>query len=277
MIQAVLWIIRIIGIILAVLLLTALLLLTVILFVPICYRIRAVKKTEVQEVSGNVCFLSPLVRFKFHYAQKGFTYQGKVLWYAFTDRKKKSVPNEEKKKETAAAGTKKKTNAGKRQSEEKSTVKENKQKKNTVGKERKEKSKKKKSIPEKLRHLFRQKDELICILKEPESKRALSFAWDKLKKTLRHILPRKIKGYVIYGNEDPAVTGKIFGVIAMVYAALGPVLKLMPDFEQERFECDVEFRGRLQIATLLFLLLKIYFHQELRQMIQRVKAIREIE
>ncbi len=282
MIQTLLWIIKIIGIIAAVLLSVFLLLLCIVLFVPFCYGIRLVKEPEMQEISGTVSFLSPLIRFRFRYAQKKFTYQVKTFWHVFTDSEKKNVKNKEKKNK--AANRKKKSPDKRTVTEKGKTASKTPVKKEASGKENKAKTskkeraeKEKKNIPEKLRQLLQKKEALVSVLEEPESKRAIAFAWDKLKRILRHILPKKIKGYVIYGNADPAVTGKVFGAIAAVYAATGPVLKAMPDFEQERLECNVEFRGRLRVATFLILLLKIYFHQELRQMIQRVKAITEIE
>ena len=118
---------------------------------------------------------------------------------------------------------------------------------------------------------------MLRILNKPESKTTFFFVWDKLKKTLRHILPQKVKGYLIYGNADPAVTGQVLGAVSVLYAAAGPVFRIVPDFEQERLECDLEFRGRLRVFTLLVILLKIYFNKELKQLIQEFKAIKEME
>ena len=75
------------------------------------------------------------------------------------------------------------------------------------------------------------------------------------------------KIYLIYGSDDPATTGQVLGIISAVYAMTGPVLRIVPDFERARLECDLEFRGRLQVFTILVIVLKVYFHQELKQLL----------
>jgi len=284
MIQILLLILKIIGIVLLAVLLLVLVLLSVVLFVPVMYRARVVHNTERTELKGRVSFLFPLVVCRFRYFEKEFSYKGRALWYVFLDSgKNKEKPVEECREE-------KEESLVIPESEGDSEVvgpqggdcteeshdgidEEIKIKKVRVKKEKKEK----KHPLELLLRLSRQKDEVKRILTKKENKQALSFAWSKVKKTLRHILPRKVKGYLIYGSGDPSSTGQILGLISILYAAMGPVLRIVPDFEQKRLECDLECKGRLQVFTLLVIFLKLYRNKELKQLLQEVKAIKEIE
>ena len=298
MIQVLLLILKIIGIVLAILLVTVLTLLFVVLFVPVFYRVKVKYLPEKKECLGKAGFLSPLVVFKFRYFEEEFSYRGRALWYVFADsgKNKEEMPEEKavKKEKTSqpAEESDEKTSAETEYSGETEEILEKIQpfrpqeepvkikKKESKKKEKQKTEKNEEKKPgflEKIKRLFRQKDEVVRILSKAESKQAVSFAWGKLKKTLKHILPRKVKGYLVYGSGDPATTGQVLGVISVLYAAMGPVLNIVPDFENKRLECDLEFKGRLQVFTLLVILIKVYFHKELKQLIAEIKGIREIE
>ncbi len=133
------------------------------------------------------------------------------------------------------------------------------------------------SIVQKIRRLLHQKDELFRILGKSETKWAIVFVWQKLKQLLRHILPRKIKGYIAYGADNPATTGQVVGVISVFYAKTGKLLELRPNFEEKQLEADVELKGRMQIFTLLLIAGKVYFNKELRQAVKEIKNIKEPE
>jgi len=268
MIQVLLLILKIIGIVLAILLITVLALLVIVLFVPVFYKVKVKYLPDRKECIGRAGFLSPLVVFKFRYFEKEFSYRGRALWYVFAD----SGKNKEETPETETE----KPEQEEAPDEEVGEILE-KIKPFSPEKKPKKPKKTKPGFLEKVRRLFRQKDEALRILSKEESKQAISFAWGKLKKTLRHILPRKVKGYLIYGSGDPATTGQVLGLISVLYAAMGPVLKIVPDFENKRLECDLEFKGRLQVFTLLVILIKVYFHKELKQLIAELKGIGEIE
>lgn len=133
------------------------------------------------------------------------------------------------------------------------------------------------NIVEKIKKLLHQKDEVQRILSKPETKRALSFAWDKLKHLLKHILPRKIKGYVAYGADDPATTGQVLAVLGVVYAKTGQLVEIRPNFEEKQLECDVELKGHIQLFTLLVIVIKVVLNEEIRQLIAEFKKVKEIE
>ena len=298
MIQVLLLILKIIGITLLVLLLTVLFLLALVLFVPIRYRARVIHNPEKDDIYGRASFLFPLVVFRFRFYEKVFSYKGRALWYVFAEsgknkeepsaKKNKGVKKEEPEKKAAVQAEPEAVSesvADESDAEETKEILEkikpvsSSEEPETAEKKKKPKKEKapKKSLAETLKKLLRQKDEVVRILSKQESKDSIRFAWDKLKKTIRHIVPRKVKGYLIFGSDDPATTGQVLGIVSVLYAAMGPVLKIVPDFENKRLECDLEFRGRLRVFTLLVILLKIYFNKELKQLIEEIKSIKEIE
>lgn len=309
MIQVLLLILKIIGIALLVILGLILLVLALVLFVPVFYRVRVIHNPEKTQVKGRVRFLFPLLSVTFEYLKK-FSYKVRVLGFALLDSekpKKEKKPGKKKGKKSKKHKPERKKKRQAEQLPEKQSEKppetaspepvaeeiSQKQaraeqqaehvKENSPGFFEKIRVKIQKiretvsNVINKVKKLLHQKDEVQRILNKPESKQAISFAWDELKHLLKHILPRKIKGYVAYGADDPATTGKVLGILGIVYARTGQLVEIRPNFEEAQLECDVELRGRVQVFTLLVIAVKVFMNQELRQLISDFKNVKEIE
>jgi hypothetical protein len=74
---------------------------------------------------------------------------------------------------------------------------------------------------------------------------------------LKHLKPVKMKGKIVYGMEDPALTGQILAGISVVYPFFHE-LEIVPDFEKARLEGNLDARGRIRIFNLLFIVYKLY-------------------
>ncbi len=307
MIQILLLIIKIIGIALLVVLGVILLLLALVLFVPICYKAKVIHNPEKTHIQAKVSWMFPVVWVTFQYLVQ-FSYKIRVFGYAVLDstkpkKEKKAKPVKQKK-----AGRKKpekqepsaeisiveqpinsveiespieeKIHETGSVDKKEEPEKEEKKPEKKVKKAKEPKPKKEKKslgdLIERIKHLIRQKDEVLRILDKPESKHAISYAWNKLKHLLKHILPRKIRGYVAYGSSDPSTTGKVLGIVSMIYAKTGMLVEIKPNFEEEQLECDLEIRGRIQIFTLLLIAAKVFFNKELRGLIEDFKNIKNI-
>lgn len=305
MIQILLLILKICGIALLAILGLVLLVVAVVLFVPVFYRVRVIHNPEKTQVKARISFLFPAVIATVEYLNK-LSYKLRVFGIPLLDsdkpkkekalkagKAKKKKPKKEKTQETESEKipeplehnaseqktvTVSDTSAEKAEPEE---VKKQKTKKTGVFDKVRSKITKIRetisNIVNKIRKLFHQKEKLQQIFAKPETKRALGFVWDKLKHLLRHVFPRKLKGYVIYGADDPATTGKVLGILSIVYARTGQLLAICPNFTEKQLECDVELKGRIQLFTLLVIAVKVFFNQELKNLINELKTLKEIE
>ena len=86
-----------------------------------------------------------------------------------------------------------------------------------------------------------------------------------------------MKGYVAYGADNPATTGQVLGILSVLYARTGRLLDIRPNFEEKQLECDVELKGRIQVFTLLVIVVKVVLNKELRQLIKEFQKLKEIE
>ena len=65
------------------------------------------------------------------------------------------------------------------------------------------------------------------------------------KALFQHIRPRKIKGNIRFGFENPANTGEVLGILGIIYPVLPRKLTIIPDFNQSVLEGSLEARGRV--------------------------------
>ena len=91
-----------------------------------------------------------------------------------------------------------------------------------------------------------------------------------LEKLLRHILPRKISGYMKFGFDDPALTGYATGFAATLYPVYGTNFTIEPDFYEVCFKADCEGSGRIQLMYLLYLVIWLLIDKDVRRLIRYI-------
>ncbi len=93
-------------------------------------------------------------------------------------------------------------------------------------------------------------------------KKELKYLWDKSR-------PRKIKGTVTFGFDDPSYTGLCMGAVGMLCAWYPKKLKVIPDFEQEILRWDICAKGKFRGYVPTRVLWKIFTDEEIRHMYGR--------
>ena len=303
MIQILLLILKIIGITILAVIGLILLVLALVLFVPVFYRVRIIHNPRQTKVTAKVSFLWPAVTAMIQYLKK-ISYKVRIFGLSILDSEKPKKPKKPKRQKVKKKKEEKVTPPVNEDflpqekqeeaepvavqpqqlcEEEKQEIPIQPEKEKKQGLFAKIKAKIQKiretisKIFSKIKKLVHQKDEVKRILGKPETKTAMTFAWDKLKRLLKHILPRKIKGYVAYGADNPATTGQVIGILSVIYARTGQVLEIRPNFAEKQLETDVIIKGRIQLFTLLLIAIKVALNKELRQVIKEFKGIKDIE
>lgn len=127
-------------------------------------------------------------------------------------------------------------------------------------------------------HLFRKKKGLLVqYAKKKYVKTAIISTWDRLYWILRHLAPKKYKGNVAFGMEDPALTGEIFAAISPVYFYFNDYLTLMPVFENKlSVGGDIYLKGRIRLFGILLRAWKVYRDKNVRKVIRDSKEVKEL-
>lgn len=101
---------------------------------------------------------------------------------------------------------------------------------------------------------------------DERNKRAVSLIYDQTVRLLKKIAPRRIKGFVHFGFEDPATTGRILAYLAMIYPVMPKKFRVEPSFTDTDIYGTADIKGRLALASVAACLLKLYFDKDCRRL-----------
>lgn len=111
-----------------------------------------------------------------------------------------------------------------------------------------------------------------AFLTENTTKEAYKYGKGIIIKTVKHIFPTGMKAKIHFGFEQPDITGKVLGYIAMVFSVFQVNVKhisIIPDFDKKIFEGNIKLKGHFFMGILLIYILKFYFKKEIHDLIKR--------
>lgn len=265
------------------------------LLVPVRYK-GGVKKEELPEnavlADGLVSWLNPLVRVKIRFSEQRLRYTVRVFGLCLINSEK---PKKEKKTKKAREEAKGKTEqvlkegAGQPVEERAEEISGKGAVQPSEGREeqRVEKQPEKpfseriksfffkcrewlrrgKTIPERLRKkllrfqkeielLWKKKTAAVAFWQEERHVLVVGKTLKAAGRLLRQLMPRRIRGHVVFGTGDPESTGKALAALGIFYAAHGRCLTIVPDFTEKRLAARVTFRGRICLGTVLVMVLR---------------------
>lgn len=115
-------------------------------------------------------------------------------------------------------------------------------------------------------HKIRQVKEF---LQKEEHKATFAKIRREAKKLLRHLLPTRLRVRGIFGFSDPALTGKVLGILAMLLPFYGEAVQVTPDFTGSRLEGEFFLKGRIRLGTLGVSAGKLLLDKKIRQWIKQ--------
>ena len=292
MLHIILTILKILGVFLLWFFAFIFLLLLLVLFVPVKYRIKAIKG---EEVEGRllISWLFYIFCFRLEYGSQRknieFLLCGIPLKISGKKKRRKKEKKEKEKiyyEENSLPSIKKEEEELKR--EEISHLQDG----ETDSKKREHKKRKKKSIfsfIQKIFQFFKKigytfstlcdriksiKDEweyYTGLFSDEKNIQIIKKCLGQVKKGVGHIMPRKCKGFLRIGMKDPAWTGRILSILGILYPLYGEKIKIIPEFEQTIFEGEILLAGRIRAFVLLRMGLALYFNRELKQLMKALK------
>lgn len=111
---------------------------------------------------------------------------------------------------------------------------------------------------------------LKALWKEYNGKQLLDFAKTTIIKILKHVLPRKLRGYIRFGFDDPAVTGMVTGAAALFYPKYQKNFSLEPNFQSQCFAADCLGRGRIHFGFFLYIGITALMNRDVRNLIKKM-------
>ena len=306
MLHIILVILKTVGILLAVLLLLLLLAVAAVLFVPIRYRLDAEKTGSLEDASIRCCvsWLAGAIAFRAAYQKKKPDFGLRILWINKTFGEEEKEPRSQEKKPDRKR-KKKVKDTTKEKPEKQKTSKDQKEQQSVEEPAAEEISQmeeasepEKKSFfekiserlkgwkdaarrfVEKLLHLkesFKEKWEKIRSwidwLRTELPKESIRILKGHLFYLLHHMRPRRMRGWVRFGMEDPAATGQITGALYLLMPVCSGV-ELQPDFENKILEGKLHVAGHIRICHLAKVGLQIFLDKKLKTCWKEINQLR---
>ena len=101
------------------------------------------------------------------------------------------------------------------------------------------------------KRLLEEAQPLRMFLKKEENKKGFGMTYRVVMTLLKHGGPKKWKGYIRFGMQNPADTGKVLGIIGAVTGLLGWMPQVEADFTKEIFVADLVASGRIRLVVIL--------------------------
>ena len=282
---------KIVGIILAVIIGLILLIMFVLLFAALRYELKASTDGEIKNLEADVRFswLFHLVSGFVSYKEQKLDWQLRIAWKKMNvPAKEEPVPEIQKEvKETDNVVQEVKESctetadvplANEPKKSEKAV--ENKPKK----KSKKKSKKKKQSIGEKIQCSFQKisdkikeikewKDKIAAFIQAESHKKAFQRLLKELLRLLKKFKPKKLRGNVEFGFEDPYTTGSILAYASILYPFYGDNISIRPNFEEGVLKGNVYLKGRFGISYMVNLGLRLILDKNVRLTIKDIMKL----
>ena len=119
-----------------------------------------------------------------------------------------------------------------------------------------------------------EKSVLFRFISRKSTKNSLIWTKDFLIKGLWHIRPRKLKGSLELGLDDPATTGYIFAALSQFYDAYYENFELTPEFEEKTIKGELELKGHIVLGYIVMKALRLYLRKQFRQFLKNAKGLK---
>lgn len=121
----------------------------------------------------------------------------------------------------------------------------------------------------KLKRMMEKVDELHAWLKDEKNKKTIRLLYRLIRKLIRHLIPARGRVEVVFGFDDPYVTGQALTAFSVIYPFFHKRLGVTPVFDKKIFTAKGTFKGRVRVGTLLVIAGRALLHKNFRVLLKR--------
>ena len=124
----------------------------------------------------------------------------------------------------------------------------------------------------KIKTLSEKKEKVKGFLTDEVHRRAFQKTKTELSRLMRRIRPKKLKGTVHYGFEDPYHTGQVLAALGVAYPWLGEAVSVYPDFEKRILQGDLYVKGTVRALYVVLLIWKLVWCKDVRTTYHHIRS-----
>lgn len=106
------------------------------------------------------------------------------------------------------------------------------------------------------------------VLQSDTFKHSFELCKGELRSVFSYIKPRKFQADLVIGLDDPASTAKILSYYGILYPFVGNHVNIVPDFDKKRMEGTVFMKGKIRVFTFIKAAVRIYFNKDIKRLIK---------
>ncbi len=122
---------------------------------------------------------------------------------------------------------------------------------------------------DKLENIKKKREKFLVFVKNEDNRQTFQLLKRQVWAFLRHIFPRKVKGEVKFGFEDPYAVGQVLIYASPFYGLYAKDLRLIPVFGEKILEGNLSVKGRIRIGTLLALAIRVFMDKNFRILLKK--------
>lgn len=121
--------------------------------------------------------------------------------------------------------------------------------------------------------VIEKKNLVADFLSEDHHNAAFMKLLSEIKKLFKKLKPKALKGHILFGFDDPSITGKVLGCISLFYPYIEKNLTITADFENKKLVGNININGRLRISMFLAFLLNLIINKNVRITISDILSL----
>ena len=131
----------------------------------------------------------------------------------------------------------------------------------------KKKKRKKSSFADRIKRICEKASSLREAVENEENQKAFRLLISRVKYLLHHLRFRKFEGRLRFGFDDPAMMGRILGVLSLFYPLYGESFTLTPVFDHTVFEGEIALKGHVRLIHILIAAIRLMMNKKIRGLV----------
>lgn len=131
----------------------------------------------------------------------------------------------------------------------------------------KKKKRKKSSFADRIKKICEKVSSLRATVEDEENQKAFRLLLSKVKYLLHHLRFRRFEGRLVFGFDDPAMMGRILGVLSLFYPLYGESFTITPVFDHTLFEGEIALKGHVRLIHILIAAIQLMMNKKIRGLV----------
>ena len=131
----------------------------------------------------------------------------------------------------------------------------------------KKKKRKKSSFADRIKRICEKVSSLRAAVEDEENQKAFRLLLSRVKYLFHHLRFRRFEGRLVFGFDDPAMMGRILGVLSLFYPLYGENFTITPAFDHTVFEGEIALKGHVRLIHILIAGIRLMMNKKIRGLV----------